>query len=164
MKEQGASKSVMGGSTVRSGSVMSQSLFSERSASVRSGSVCSSVDWETPNVKASGQKSKLQTHRGRTKLPHNVNKPLVPRPSVNKSKQCLPAPSPSAFRQPTHVSMNQIDYKELAPLKPSQNQGPTRAPNRKKESTKHFSKACEQQVRTSALSGSKVFSSRNAVR
>merc|ERR1712178_360616 len=126
----------MGGSTVRS-----QSVFS----AARSESVCTSVveEWDLPHQ----AEKKLPTHRGLAKL--NVKekgpKPLVARPTKNASKAYLPAPSPSAFREPTHLSMNQKDFKELAPVV-AINQGPTRGPSRKKEGHRHFSKACEQQV------------------
>jgi len=171
MREGGATKSVVGGS-VSSKSSRSRS----RCQSVRSQSVLShatgitqmSEDWDIDQEisKMNLQPRKLPTHRGRAKLDlkNKGPKPLVQRPGINKQDQILPAPSPSAFRHDTHVTSNQSEYKLLAPISQAQNQGPTRAKGRRRESSRPFTKQCENAVNTSAITGSKVFAQRVAAR
>lgn len=157
MKEGGASKSQFGASTTRSHSVMSDVS-----------ALTSSENWELDAevVRANKTDRKLATHRGRAKmdLKKKGDKPLVKRPTRNKRGGYLPAPSPSAFRHPTHITTNQTEYPVLAPLVQAQNQGPTRATGPKRESARPFTKACESQVNSAAITGSKVFAPRVAAR
>ena len=76
----------------------------------------------------------------------------------------LNSPFRSDFRQPTHLSMNNCFYKELSLTQVNTNQGPIRGPVKKKEGPKAFSKACEQAVINSSMSGSRVFAQRVAAR
>lgn len=105
--------------------------------------------------------NRLATNRGRVKANLGKDqKPLVSRP-VKENRNVLPAPSPSAFRHQTHVTTNQSEYKPLGPAKIGTNQGPARAPGgRRKEHSRMFSKECEAQVASSAITGSTVFATR----
>lgn len=161
MREGGATKSQWGRSTTRTESVMSDLS-----------SVCSSSmgdkteNWDLTGNIASKRNRKLATQRGRVRMNlHDKNsKPLVQRPTKASNREYLPAPSPSAFRHQTHITSNQSEYVPLKPIAASQNQGPTKSAVRKKEGHRMFSKSCEDQVNTSAITGSKVFAARIASR
>lgn len=87
-------------------------------------------------------------------------KPIVPRP-ISKGAKCLPAPKAGAFKHAEFETSNQSEYKPLGAAGPRINQGPTRAPSgRNKEQYRMFSKECEAQVASSAITGSAVFGSR----
>lgn len=172
MKEGGASRSQvgssrasgsrLGGSTCRSQSVMSDVTGI---SAVTSSTVPWDLDDEIANVNKVKPNRKLSTHRGRAKLDlkNKGPKPLVQRPTKNKNS-VLPAPSPSAFRTPTHVTSNQSEYTVLGPIAQSNNQGPHRHNGPRKESSRPFTKACESNVNTSSITGSRVFAQRVAAR
>merc|ERR1711934_882233 len=167
MRGAGATKSQYGSSTSRSQSVMSDISGLSRVSSRMS---CSTMgtDWEIAQELANVQKvdPKLATHRGRAKfdVKKKSDKPLVQRPTKNKQGKYLPAPDRSQFRHETHITTNQTEYKPLGPASKRTNQGPHKiAPNRK-ESDRPFSKLCEKEVRSSAITGSKVFAPRVATR
>lgn len=169
MRDGGATKSVFGSSTARSQSVMSDvSAVSGVSRVSRvSASTAASQNWDLDRDLLKGKQGrKLATQRGRAKMDikGKSDKPLVKLPTKSKGGRVLPAPHASAFRHPTHVTSNQQEYPILAPLVERKNQGPTRAPGPKKESSRMFSKACEAQVNSSAITGSKVFATRVAAR
>ena len=87
-------------------------------------------------------------------------KPIVPRP-IAKGAKVLPAPKKGAFKHAEFETSNQSEYRPLGVAGPRINQGPTRAPSgRNKEHHRMFSKECEAQVASSAITGSAVFGSR----
>merc|ERR1711934_104074 len=159
MREGGATKSQCSVSTSRSQSVMSD-------MSAITASTAASWDRDLIGIIANKKNRKLATIRGRAKMDvrNKADKPLVARPMKTKSDH-LPPPSPSAFRHKTHVTSNQSEYVPLNPAVPGKNQGPTKSKiTARQREIRPFSKACENQVACSSITGSKVFATRTATR